>query len=130
MGTWEAFCEKWQAEGKYDAYKEAFESATLEVDKDILKKELSLVDYAKSIGFNVTRVGSNYRIDPCPACGHRQHFSIARNKKGEWYYNSFSECVKGGDIFNFVIEVEKKATDFKSALDHIRKVWDEWQTKC
>lgn len=129
LSTWETFCEKWKAEGNYEAYKEAFESATLPVEKDVLKKGLSLITYARSVGFKVTPVGSNWRIEPCPVCGHRQHFSIAQNNKGEWYYNSFSDCVRGGDIFNFVLEVEKKATDFKGALDHVRKVWDEWESR-
>jgi hypothetical protein len=124
---WEAWMEKLKAEGTYEAMKEAFENATLDDDKDELKKNMSLVRYAESIGLKVIPAGKAWRLDGCPICGDRKHFSINKNGRGEWYYNIFGDCAKGGDIFNFVIHIEKKASDFKEALEHIRNVRLEWE---
>ena len=89
-------------------------------DKQKIKLEISLVDYAMGSGMSVKRVGRSWRVNPCPVCGNHDHFSIAQNLSGEWYYNSFSQCVKGGDIFTFVMEVEKAASNFKEALEYVK----------
>lgn len=107
----------------------AFNKEMKAVPKDELKKRISLLEYVESRGFKTVRVGSSWRINPCPICSHQDHFSIAQNSKGEWYYNSFSDCVKGGDIFNFVIEVEKAADRFPAALEYLQGVWNAWQQR-
>jgi len=74
----------------------------MELEK--LKKEVDLLGYIVSTGGQVKRVGADtYRLDPCPVCGRKEHFTI--NTAGN-YYKSFSECCKGGSIIDYMMEVE------------------------
>lgn len=63
-------------------------------------KLLSLIEgkhELKSIG------SGNYRINPCPVCGSKDHFTIYPKTNS---YSSFSECCTGGSVYKYLIEVE------------------------
>lgn len=70
---------------------------------DELKEQVSLVEYVEGV-YDLEKVGAGtYRINPCPVCGGRDHFTI--NENGN-YFNSFSECCKGGSIIDWFEQVE------------------------
>jgi len=72
---------------------------------DELKMRISLLGYIEQSGLKVERAGQNvYRINPCPVCGHKDHFTIYPETNS---YVSFSECCSGGSIIDYLIEVEK-----------------------
>ncbi len=72
---------------------------------DELKMKVSLLDYIEQGGLKVERAGQNvYRINPCPVCGHKDHFTIYPTTNS---YVSFSECCGGGSIIDYMIEVEE-----------------------
>lgn len=69
-----------------------------------LKESINLLEYIKNQGLNPRKVGSNlYRVDPCPACGSKDHFTVYPDTNS---YSSFSDCVKGGSIYDYLIEIE------------------------
>lgn len=68
-----------------------------------LKQKVSILDVASN--YNYTRVGAGkYRINPCPVCGHKDHFTLFADTNS---YSSFSSCCKGGSVLDFLIEVER-----------------------
>lgn len=69
-----------------------------------MKQTVDLLDYVQSQGREARRVGANkYRVDPCPVCGHKGHFTIYPDSNS---YNSFNDCCKGGSVLDYLIEVE------------------------
>lgn len=86
-----------------------------------MKKRVSLVEYAQNSGFSIEKAGKNaYRINPCPRCGHKDHFTLYPDSNS---YVSFSGCCKGGSIIDFLIEVEglspPEAIDKLKRLDNL-----------
>lgn len=78
-------------------------------------KQVSLLDYVQR-EYNVERIGTDkYRVNPCPVCNGRDHFTIypATNS-----YSSFSNCCQGGSILDYVIEVEG-AESLQEAIEKI-----------
>jgi replicative DNA helicase len=66
------------------------------------KREITLIDY---IPGKKIKAGTNiYRVNPCPMCGGKDHFTIYLDKNT---YSSFSGCCKGGTIIDYLIEIEK-----------------------
>ena len=61
---------------------------------------------------NAKKVGSGaYRVDPCPTCGGKDHFTIYEPYKGKhnnpwWTYSSFNGCCKGGSPVDYLMEFE------------------------
>jgi len=71
--------------------------------ENMVKSKISLLDYARQ-KYNCEPVGTGtYRINPCPVCGHRDHFTIYPETNS---YYSFSGCCQGGGFYRFLIEVE------------------------
>ncbi len=69
-----------------------------------LKEKISLLDYIEQSGAKLEKAGQNvYRINPCPICGHKDHFTIYPTTNS---YTSFSGCCQGGSIIDYMIEVE------------------------
>lgn len=66
-----------------------------------LKQKVSILDLTSNYG--ITKIGKAYRINPCPVCGHKDHFTIYPDTNS---YSSFSNCCKGGTVLDFLIEVE------------------------
>lgn len=53
---------------------------------------------------NMEQVGSGtYRVNPCPACGGRDHFTVYPKTNS---YSSFSDCCKGGSVYKYLMEIE------------------------
>lgn len=87
-------------------------------DLNQIKNKIKLLDYIKSKGLKVKNIGNNsFRINPCPVCGHKNHFTINDNEN---YYQSFSGCCKGGDILNYMQEIE--GLSFKEAKEELFKI--------
>lgn len=66
-----------------------------------LKQKVSIMDLAAN--YDVIKINKCYRINPCPVCGHKDHFTIYPDTNS---YSSFSNCCKGGSVLDFLIEVE------------------------
>lgn len=54
-----------------------------------------------------TRKGNYIYVEPCPVCGHRNHFIIQNNK-----FHSFNNCIQGGDNLDWLIR-------------HLRLTWKD-----
>lgn len=67
-----------------------------------LEQKVNLLSLAER-KYHVQRVGNIYRINPCPVCGHKDHFTIYPETNS---YCSFSGCCEGGSVYKFLIEVE------------------------
>ena len=74
-------------------------------DLNELKQKVSLLDYIKQSAIGtIERVGSNeYRLNPCPVCGSKDHFTIYAYSNS---YSSFNGCCKGGTIVDYFLEIE------------------------
>lgn len=74
------------------------------MDINELKQRISLLEYIRSTGKNPVKVGAReYRLNPCPVCNRKDHFTIYPETNS---YSSFSSCVNGGSIIDYLIEVE------------------------
>lgn len=68
-----------------------------------LEGKVSLLSLIKG-KHKVKSIGSgNYRIDPCPICGSKDHFTIYPETNS---YSSFSDCCTGGSVYKYLMEVE------------------------
>lgn len=68
------------------------------------KNSVNLVQYLKDQGFQLKRLANNnYRINPCPVCGHKDHFTIYQESNS---FFSFSGCCKGGDLIDYFQQCE------------------------
>ena len=96
-------------------------------DLNELKQKVSLLDYIKQSAIGkIERVGSNeYRLNPCPVCGSKDHFTIYADSNS---YSSFNGCCKGGTIIDYFIEIEHLSTE-----EAIKKLYQitgtEYKTK-
>lgn len=81
-----------------------------------LEKRIDLLSLIET-KYKVKSIGSgNYRINPCPICGSKDHFTIYPKTNS---YSSFSECCQGGSVYKFLIEVEgmKEEEAYKELLE-------------
>lgn len=69
------------------------------------KSRINLLDYIQSHSQGkMEKLGSGtYRINPCPVCGGKDHFTIYSNSNS---YSSFNDCCNGGTIIDYLQEVE------------------------
>jgi len=68
-----------------------------------LEKKVSL-SFLVANDFKLKLIGSDtYRINPCPICGGKDHFTI--NAKNN-YYSSFNGCCAGGSVYKYLQEVK------------------------
>lgn len=82
------------------------------------KNKADLLEYITQSGKQVFKVGvDTYRVEPCPVCGHKDHFTI---NAAENYYKSFSNCCRGGSIIDYLMEVE--GMDKAEALSKVEKL--------
>lgn len=90
------------------------------MDIENLKESISLYQYIDNAGHKLKRIGANeYRVDPCPVCGHKDHFTIYPDTNS---YFSFSGCCNGGSIIDYLIEVE--SMDQAQAIERIKQLAD------
>lgn len=64
---------------------------------------LSLIDHNR-----IKKEGKTYRVNPCPICGGKEHFTIYPETNS---YSSFSGCCQGGSVYKFLQEVEGLSED-------------------
>jgi replicative DNA helicase len=65
------------------------------------KQEINLLDYIPGKKINVG--GGKIRVNPCPVCNKKDHFTIYTGKNT---YSSFNNCCNGGSIIDYIMEVE------------------------
>lgn len=69
-----------------------------------LEKRVSLKDIAEE-DYKLQRIGNSYRINPCPLCGHKDHFTI---NPPENMWSTFANChsdVRGGSVYKYLLIV-------------------------
>ena len=67
-----------------------------------LKDKVDLLSLVES-KHKVKPVGQDrYRVNPCPVCGSKDHFTIYTNTNS---YNSFNDCCQGGSPYDYLMEV-------------------------
>jgi hypothetical protein len=69
---------------------------------ELAKQEIKLIDYVDG---SKNKKGKYTFVNPCPICGHRDHFAI--DNKNTWV--SFSKCgskYNGGSIIQLLCEIE------------------------
>lgn len=68
-----------------------------------LENQVNLLSLIGS-NYKVKKISENqYRVNPCPICNHKDHFTIYTDTNS---YSSFSECCKGGKAYKYLMEVE------------------------
>ena len=68
-----------------------------------LKDKVDLLSLVES-KHKVKPVGQDrYRVNPCPVCGSKDHFTIYTNTNS---YSSFNDCCQGGSPYDYLMEVE------------------------
>ena len=73
-----------------------------------LEQRVNLLSLIES-KYKVKSIGSgNYRVDPCPICGSKDHFTIYPNTNS---YSSFNDCCTGGSVYKYLIEVENMSEE-------------------
>ncbi|PHE83677.1 hypothetical protein COF80_22635 [Bacillus toyonensis] len=81
-------------------------------------KEIDLLNYI-SQNHKIEQCGPNmYRVNPCPICGHRDHFTIYTDTNS---WTSFAKChekIEGGSIIDYLMAVE----GVKSVSEAIEKL--------
>ena len=89
------------------------------------KQKVSLLEYAKAnSGAQVEKVGANtYRLNPCPICGHYDHFTIYANTNSFYSHSGCPGGKEGGDIINYLQEVE--GLDQAQALEKVKQLAGE-----
>lgn len=82
------------------------------------KAKVNLLEYIEnSTTSKVKRIGKSVFINPCPFCGHNDHFTVDVNKN---IFNSFNNtCCTGGSIIDFIVQYENI-----SVAEAINKVID------
>ncbi len=83
-----------------------------------LKKQVDLYKYIDNAGHSIEKVGDKkYWVNPCPVCGHKDHFTIYTDTNS---YYSFSGCSNGGSIIDYMQEVE--GMSMQGAIDTLKQL--------
>lgn len=85
------------------------------------KQNIDLLEYIRSnTNGSFIRVGGNkHRLNPCPKCGHKDHFTIYTDTNS---YSSFNGCCSGGSIVDYLMEVE--SMDQAEAIDKVKELYN------
>lgn len=83
-----------------------------------IKRKIDLLAYVEGqTGRRAEKLkGTTYRMNPCPICGHKDHFDIHTDTNS---YNSYSGCCKGGSVIDFEMEYNRK--DKAHAISDLKK---------
>ncbi|MGD9276530.1 MAG: hypothetical protein PVJ67_05135 [Candidatus Pacearchaeota archaeon] len=81
---------------------------------DLAKQKIKLIDI---IPGSRKKTGKWTFINPCPICGHNDHFTITTHDN---CYQSQSKCCKGGSIVDWFIESENLSR--KDAVNKVLKI--------
>lgn len=71
---------------------------------------LSLIDPKQ-----IKKEGKTYRVNPCPVCGGKDHFTVYPDTNS---YSSFNACCQGGSIYKYLQEVQGLSEDAAFAKLH------------
>jgi replicative DNA helicase len=94
-----------------------------------LEERVSLLELVKR-DYEVKPISNNqYRVNPCPVCGHNDHFTIYADTNS---YSSFNGCCVGGSVYKYLQEVKglseeeayselKKLTNYEQSLEQKTK---------
>ena len=63
------------------------------------KQDIKLLDYIP--GKKINLGGEKVRVNPCPVCSKKDHFTIYTGKNT---YSSFNNCCNGGSIIDYLME--------------------------
>ena len=88
-------------------------------DLEQVKQKISIVEYVKQhTSSQIKNLGNGqYRVNPCPICNHKDHFTLYADTNS---YSSFNNCCEGGDILNYMQEVE--GLSFQDATDKLYSI--------
>ena len=67
-----------------------------------LEQRIDLLSLIES-NHKTRKAGKNYRVNPCPVCGSKEHFTIYPETNS---YTSFNNCCNGGSVYKYLMEVE------------------------
>lgn len=67
-----------------------------------LEEKVSLINLIAK-DYKIKKEGKTLRVNPCPVCGSKDHFTIDENKN---YYSSFNGCCTGGSVYKYLQEVK------------------------
>ena len=67
-----------------------------------LESRVNLLELIKD-NYQVKKVGRTYRVDPCPICGRKDHFTVYPETNS---YSSFSGCCTGGSVYKYLQETQ------------------------
>lgn len=71
--------------------------------------------------YKISKVGDGlYRVNPCPVCGRRDHFTIYPETNS---YSSFNKCCQGGSVYRYLQEV--KGIDKEQAYEELQRLAGE-----
>jgi len=84
-----------------------------------LEERVSLLELVKrDYGDRVKQISKNeYRVNPCPICGHNDHFTIYADTNS---YSSFNRCCEGGSVYKYLQEV--KGLSEKEAYEELKRL--------
>jgi replicative DNA helicase len=88
------------------------------INYEELKQQINILTLAEEItGIKPKKTGVNtYRLNPCPICNGMDHFTLYSHKNS---FSSFNNCCTGGDVINFIKQVEK--LDHKAAVKRLEE---------
>lgn len=93
----------------------------LEKEFDIIsqiKNKIKIDEIYPFTGLDKHKVCGDYIINPCPLCGHNDHFCV---KQDYTKFNSFG-CGHKGDVINFYAALN--AVDIKTAIKDLKEKLD------
>ena len=82
-----------------------------------LEQRVSLVEVV-SEEYDLQSIGKSYRVNPCPLCGHKDHFTIDPDKN---MWSTFANChsdVRGGSVYKYLLTVKEMSEDDARARLH------------
>lgn len=72
-------------------------------EKDNLVEAKKVISILNLIGGNTREIGNKILINPCPKCGHKDHFFVYKYTNTFYSYN---KCCKGGSVVDYLNQVE------------------------
>lgn len=84
-----------------------------------LKHQVKILDYVRNHNIQGLEQlgGDTFRINPCPICRKKDHFTIYADTNS---FSSFNGCCEGGSIIDFIMQVEKVDKE-----DAIKRLYEE-----
>lgn len=84
-----------------------------------LESKINLITLIEQ-DYKIKRVGNALRVDPCPVCGSKDHFTIYPESNS---YSSFNGCCNGGSVYKYLQEV--KGLNEEAAFEELKRLAGE-----